>query len=61
MYQQLALVVAYLRSRLRDDCGEIIPTAIIWVGAAGLAVTLLAAAVAYIGGWTGIWPTPALP
>jgi hypothetical protein len=62
MYQQLALVVAYVQSRLRADRGDSpIPTAIIWVGVAGISVALLAAAVTYIGSWTGIWPAPALP
>ncbi len=60
--QQLALLTAYVRARLGDDRGDSpIPTAIIWVGVAAIAVALLAAAVTYIGTWTGLWPAPALP
>ena len=59
---KLAFIAAYVRVRLGNDRGDSpIPTAIIWVGVAGLAVALLAAAAAYIGSWTGLWPAPALP
>jgi hypothetical protein len=62
MYRTAAALLTRWNALVTDDRGDSpIPSVIIWVGIAGLAVALLGLAGAYIASWTRLWPNAALP